>query len=411
MASGTFDAAPGISDPHLPDDAPLLLDVTRLIWRRWKSRLPTGIDRVALAYLRHFGPRSQAVVQHKRFRRILDSRASKDLFDLLSTPGEHFKRRMITGAFKHAGGLNGRGRGRFYLNVGHTGLDSPGFRAWIRNADVRPIYLTHDIIPISHPQFARPGEDQRHRERMVTVLKTAAGVIGNSQATLDELARFAAAEQLAMPPAIVAWLGTDPLPAVPTQQHSGRATFVTVGTIEGRKNHLLLLSVWQRLIERLGDAAPRLLIIGQRGWEAEDAFQRLDRDETLRQSVVELGRCGDTELAEHLASARALLFPSFAEGYGLPLIEALAAGVPVIASDLPVFRELCGAIPTYADPTDEKGWETAILDYARPDSASREAQRQRLSGFRAPDWATHFSIVEGWLAHLASSQAAPASTE
>ena len=213
-----------------------------------------------------------------------------------------------------------------------------------------------------------------------------------------------------MPPAVVAWLGTDPLPIGSADDPPARPTFVTVGTIEARKNHLLLLDVWSRLAERLGDQTPRLLIIGQRGWEADEVFERLDKDETLHGHVVELSRCSDDELVHHLSSARALLFPSFVEGYGLPLIEALDAGVPVIASDLPVFRELCGTIPTYLHPADKAGWEAAILDYAEPDSASRTAQIERLRGFVAPDWKQHFAIVEAWLDDLASSQGAPAST-
>jgi glycosyltransferase involved in cell wall biosynthesis len=151
------------------------------------------------------------------------------------------------------------------------------------------------------------------------------------------------------------------------------------------------------LIDRLGTSAPRLLIIGQRGWEAESVFNLLDRSEKLRGHVVELSGCSDQELANHLASARALLFPSLAEGYGLPLVEAFARGVPVIVSDLPVFREIAGDMPTYLDPADEAGWEAAILDYAQLDSATRAAQVERIRSFRQPEWNGHFEIVERWL--------------
>jgi glycosyltransferase involved in cell wall biosynthesis len=379
----------------------LLLDVTRLVWRRWKGRLPTGIDRVALAYLDHFGGQSQAVIQHDRFRRILDPKASQELFALLRAPAGWFKAALLGGILRNLAHLHGDGRGRLYLNVGHTGLNSFGFRSWVRRSDVRPVYLVHDLIPITHPQFARAGEDARHRERVLTMLTTAAGVIGNSQVTLDELAGFAGQGSLPTPPTVAARLGTDPLPTAAGSNPPARPTFVTLGTIEARKNHLLLLNVWSRLVERFGDQAPKLLIIGQRGWEAEAVFDRLDRDEALRGHVVELGRCTDRELAQHLRSARALLFPSFAEGYGLPLVEALAAGVPAIASDLHVFRELCGTIPTYLDPHDEAGWEAAILDYARSDSPARSAQMRRMEGFAAPTWAAHFSTVENWLRTLA----------
>src|SRR5580698_988440 len=94
--------------------------------------------------------------------------------------------------------------------------------------------------------------------------------------------------------------------------------FVILGTIEPRKNHWLLLQVWRRLVERLGDRTPRLVVIGQRGWECENAVDMLERCEELRGVVTELPACPDVELTSYLRHARALLFPSFAEGYGMP---------------------------------------------------------------------------------------------
>jgi glycosyltransferase involved in cell wall biosynthesis len=381
------------------DDAPYLLDVTRLIWRRWKGRFPTGIDRVCLAYLRQFGGRAQAVIQHNHFRRILDRCASRALFDLLEGPPDRFRRQLPGGVLRNLRGLNAEGHGRLYLNIGHTGLDSPGFRDWVGRSNVRPVYLVHDLIPITHPEFCRAGEADRHRRRIRTVLTTAAGVIGNSQATLDELTFFAREEQLPKPQGISAWLGSDPLPA-PTASESDRPTFVVLSTIEARKNHLMLLRIWSKLIDELGSQAPRLLIIGQRGWEAEPVFDLLDHSEKLRGHVVELSRCSDSQLSDHLASARALLFPSLAEGYGLPLVEALGIGVPVIASDLPVFREIGADIPTYLEPRDEHAWRAAILDYSREDSAERQSQLRRMKAFKAPSWTSHFATVEGWLKSL-----------
>jgi glycosyltransferase involved in cell wall biosynthesis len=386
--------------PLVTDEAPYLLDVTRLIWRRWKGRLPTGIDRVCLAYLRHFGGRAQAIVQHRYFRRILDRDASRELFALLEEPSDQFRAKLPLGSLRHLSGLNAGGNGRLYLNIGHTGLNSPGFRTWAKRTAVRPIYLVHDLIPITHPQFCRAGEADRHRERIRTVLDTAAGVIANSKATLDELAAFAEHEALPMPPVQTAWLGGDPLPGPRQIITPSRPTFVVIGTIEGRKNHQMLLRIWSRLVDRFGSAAPRLLIVGQRGWEAEPVFEILDRSEKLHGHIVELRRCPDEELAEHLASSRALLFPSLAEGYGLPIIEALGLGVPVIASDLPVFHEIGGDIPTLLDPLDEAGWEEAILEYSKPDSSARSAQMERMKGYHPPTWENHFAQVEHWLASL-----------
>lgn len=381
------------------NDAPLLLDVSRLIWRRWVGRHATGIDRVCLAYLDHFAARAQAVVQYKGFRRILDEPSSAALFAMLANPPPHFRRAVAAALVSAAAGPACPGRGRLYLNIGHTGLDRHGFRKWAIEADVRAIYFIHDLIPITHPELCRAGEYERHVLRMRSALETATGVIGNSQATLDELAAFARAESLPFPPGVAAWLGATALERVPAAPPD-RPTFVVVGTIEGRKNHLMLLNIWSRLVDRLGEAAPRLLLIGQRGWAAEDVFHKLDTDQRLATSVQELDRCSDEQMANHLATSRALLFPSKIEGFGLPLVEALGLGVPVIASDLPVFREIGHGVPTFIAPTDEGAWEAAILDFASDASSERAAQLGRMKHFRLHDWDAHFRQVEAWLSSI-----------
>jgi len=344
-------------------------------------------------------------VQHPRYRRILDRRSSKMLFELLREPPRRFRTGLVRGAVRQLGGRACDGGGRLYLNIGHTGLDRDGISQWVKDSAVRPVYFVHDLIPLTHPEFCRAGETERHARRMRTVLSTAAGVIGNSQATLDDLAQFASEQGLPTPPSVAAWLGTPRIEPA-RGQVPDRPTFVVLGTIEARKNHLLLLRIWSKLIARLGEQAPRLLIIGHRGWVANEVFRRLDEDPTLRGHVVELNRCPDEKMAAHLTNARALLFPSKAEGYGLPLVEALALGVPVIASGLPAFREIGQGIPLLLDPEDEASWESAILDFSQPTSAARAEQLDRLSGFRSPTWNDHFRIVEEWLAKIDSGQSA-----
>jgi glycosyltransferase involved in cell wall biosynthesis len=383
----------------------LLLDVSRLIWRRWVGCTPTGIDRVCLAYLERFGAGALAMVQRRRWRGVLDDKASKDLFALLREPGPDFRARLV----RQAAGwplrrvAEAKLEGALYLNIGHTGLDEPSLADWIRRHRLKAVYFVHDLIPLTHPEYCREGESERHQRRMATVLASAAGVIGNSRHTLGELSAFARRTGRAMPPAVAALLGSEQLAAEPereAQEPSGRSHFVALGTIEGRKNHLLLLQLWLRLGEELGERVPRLLIVGRRGWEAEQVLDLLDRSAQLRRNVVELSDCSDGEVAGLLRSARALLFPSFAEGYGLPVAEALRNGTPVIASDLDVFREIAGNVPDYLDPLDGPAWRQAILDYSADPSPRREAQLERLKELELPSWRAHFEAVEPWLARL-----------
>lgn len=378
-----------------------LIDVSRLIWRVWTGRHPTGIDRVCLAYLDHFGPRAQAVLQRNGLLRILTPRQSDRLFALLLRGGREFRKGfalMLPGIALRGTG-NGDCEGRIYLNIGHTGLDEPSLPDWVRRRRIKAVYLIHDLIPITHPEFCREGEAEKHLVRMAHVLDSATGIIANSQVTLDEFANHARRQGKTMPASTSAWISGNPIPEGTSRSAMDRPYFVAVGTIEGRKNHILLLKIWQYLVEQLGSEAPRLLIIGQRGWEAEHALAMLDRNPALRGPVRELGDCDDVELARLIAGARALLMPSFAEGFGLPVVEALQLGTPVIASDLPVFREIAGDIPTYLDPTDGAGWQREILAFQR-DCPERVRQLATMQGYRAPDWAQHFVKVEAWLKTL-----------
>lgn len=385
----------------MPD---IYLDVSRIIWRNATGRMPTGIDRICHAYLDHYQSRASAVVQHKGLRHSLPDTLSRDLFALLQDRDADVKRhvaRIIGQSVLHRRPTKSGSRA-IYLNVGHTGLEQPGLAAWAKKAGLRPVMLVADLIPISHPEFCRPGEKEKHESRMRNLLETGEGVIGISHDTLAALRGFADRISMPMPPALAAHLGIGSLSSsgdgfgdAPVQ----RPYFVVLGTIEGRKNHMLILNIWRELVRRYGDAAPQLVIIGQRGWECEQVVDLLERCEALRGHVIEMPRLSDADVSRYLHHARALLFPSFVEGYGMPLVEALALGTPVLASDLDVFRELAGTVPEYFSPVDGLGWMSAIMDYATSDSLRRTAQVKRMKHYRAPTWAEHFRQVDAWLAN------------
>ncbi|WP_203564001.1 glycosyltransferase family 1 protein [Deefgea sp. CFH1-16] len=270
----------------------------------------------------------------------------------------------------------------------------------LASIQARPLFFVHDLIPISHPEYCRPGELQRHQLRMQTVLTYAHAVVVNSQATLDELRAFALAQALPMPPAAVAWLAAADLPLQALPRPVPGPYFVMLGTIEARKNHAFILQLWRQLVLRLGAAAPKLVIIGQRGWECENALDLLERCPALQGHVLEIGRCTDIELAAYLQHGQALLFPSFAEGFGMPIVEAFAQKLPVLCSDLPAFHEIAGDIPEYVDPLDGARWLALIGDYCDSQHPLRVAQLARMAGFVAPTWADHFVVVDQLLASL-----------
>jgi glycosyltransferase involved in cell wall biosynthesis len=383
----------------------ILIDVTRVLGRSYKGRLPTGVDRVCLAYVHNYGARARAMVHVAGFGLVLPKSESAQMFRWLLAPrGKQQLARILFMALLK-GAWRQRVAGQFLLNVGHTGLERDDYPRMLQRLQVKPIFFIHDLIPISHPEFCRAGERDRHLTRINQALAIGHGCITNSQATLNALLAYAQEKRKSVPASTVAPLAPGALIAHTDGKPMVTPYFVILGTIEPRKNHWMILQIWRDLIERFGTQAPRLFVIGQRGWECESVVDMLERCDHLRGFVIERSDCSDAELAEYMLSARALLFPSFAEGYGLPLVEALSMGVPVIASELDAFKEIAGPIPEYADALDGKRWAELIMKYSRTDSPLRLAQNKRLEGYVAPTWPDHFAEVDALLAQLNEASA------
>ena len=116
--------------------------------------------------------------------------------------------------------------------------------------------------------------------------------------------------------------------------------------------------------------------------------------------MVEVSGLSTHGLAALTRSCTALLMPSFTEGYGIPIVEAAASGVPVIASDIAVHREIARGFADFLPPLDGLGWMRVIADLSLPDSPLRGSLAARLDGYVAPTWAAHFQPVDALLATL-----------
>lgn len=272
-----------------------------------------------------------------------------------------------------------------YLNVGHQNLTRERVEL-LRSAGWRSVAMIHDTHPVDLPQFAGPGSRDRF-QAFLNAATQADIVLSNSQDTARHLTPYLAKEKIVTAP-----LGVGPpRPATfkPARVDGRRGAFLCIGTIEPRKNHAMLLDIWCSL----GTEAPHLRIVGRRGWRNEAVFRRLETDETIGKTVFEVGAIDDAQLAEEICSARAVLMPSLAEGYGLPVAEALSLGTPVIASDLPALHEVGGAVPHWLPPNDPRAWKAAILEFGKCPSPVRDAQLDRLRSWTPPTWQAHFAIV------------------
>lgn len=402
--------------------AAIVLDISRLAARAGMAT-PTGIDRVELAYAQYliaaqrpaffvaaFGWRGLVPLPRGAVERYVAALA--ELWREGSGGRRRWRARSSALRLRLGSFTRGRRSGLkqlqqaaaqpVYLLVSHHHLEKRRlFRTLQRRYGMPFVCLIHDLIPAQFPEYARPGQGERHRRRVETAAAFADAMIVPSKATGEALQPYLDRAGRA-PPVLAASFGVEAANLAPaTRIAPSRPYFVCLGTIEARKNHLLLLNLWRDLAAEHGPETPELLLIGRRGWEIENTIDMLDRCPGLRGVVRELSEISDGESGRLIKDARALLLPSFAEGFGFPLAEALALGTPVLASSVAAMRELGAGVPEYLAPHDGAAWRAAIRDYAADPSPRRDAQLRRLAGWRPPRWSDHFAAVESLIADLA----------
>jgi glycosyltransferase involved in cell wall biosynthesis len=404
----------------------LLLDISRLIWRA-RRRSPTGIDRVELAYAQHFLSADRerpayAVLHLFGFLFAVSRDAGGCFIEQLAVRWQgsasttrqpsiisiYF--RLLSSAWFFGFGLRRELRrypgSPIFLVVSHHHLAYGHTIDRIRRSlKARTACFIHDLIPIEYPEYFEPGWEERYWRLSGNIGRLFDAVIANSESTARSVRAYSEKQEASRATVRIAAPGVHafPQPQKACTTERDRPYFAVLGTIEPRKNHLLLLNLWSRLASTVA-VPPRLLVIGARGWENEQVLDMLERSRRLRGLVEEHNGLSDAEVGSLLTHARAVLLPSFVEGFGLPLAEALASGLPALCSDIPAFREVGRDVPEYLDPLDLPGWADAVLDYTRPDSVRRATQMRRLSHWRAPRWADHFTVVEQLLGDLDTGQ-------
>jgi glycosyltransferase involved in cell wall biosynthesis len=248
------------------------------------------------------------------------------------------------------------------------------------DAKVKFVQLVYDLIPVRNPEFLPKATITMFEDWLVTLNRCADVLITNASVTRDDLAAFAEAAHLpafrdirivplaheflkaradGSKPAI----GENaPYAAVRTPVlHAARLPFaLCVGTQEIRKNNWGLAQVWEELKRKRGYDLPRLVFAGRDGWRNDEFKALLKRTDHLGGFILTLNDATDDELAYLYEKCLFSVFPSYAEGWGLPIGESLWFGKPVITSNLSSMPEVAGACADYADPYELRTLETAV---------------------------------------------------
>jgi alpha-1,3-rhamnosyl/mannosyltransferase len=255
------------------------------------------------------------------------------------------------------------------------------------------VATVHDLAYLRHPETVAPATRELLSRRMGRVFFDAAAILTPSEAVRGEIVAAGLA-----PASRVRAVHHGPGGGDAGRPGAGGAHppdwaperyALFVGTLEPRKGVDTLLAAWRRLRRAAassgtGLSLPDLVLVGGPGW-MDEALARSLEVGVSEGWLHRPGYVSGAELAALYRAASLLAAPSLYEGFGLPLLEALAAGTPVVASDLPVFREVAGDAALYAPPGRPDRWAEQIARLlADPALAARLAEggRERAAAFR-----------------------------
>ncbi len=232
--------------------------------------------------------------------------------------------------------------------------------------------VIYDLIPITHNQFCDKFLVEVFKEWFYDSLEYVDGYVAISNTVKNDLVTFLNnefGEKVEKKKFDYFLLGSDfsynknkedkireKLPNI----FKDGSTYIIVSTVEPRKNHKYLLDVFDSLWSKNIDI--NLCIIGRVGWEVEDLMERINNHRELNQKLLIYSDLNDNELLYCYKNAKMLLFPSIVEGFGLPIVESLSNGLPVLASDTPIHREVGGDKIGYFDISDFNDLSNQIIE-------------------------------------------------
>lgn len=266
---------------------------------------------------------------------------------------------------------------------------APVFNA-VRQFGGRIVTVIYDLIPLRMPQYCSAGLVTVFQSWFAQAVAHSDMLLCISRAVRDDVSAYL--EEHSMRPAhplrLDYWqLGADIMPSG-LDQHirpevAAMATdtttplFLVVGTIEPRKGHSGVLDAFDALWA--GGSKVRLCLAGKEGWEVAPLMQRIRHHPQLGTRLFFVEHFSDAEINLCYAAAHALIAGSVAEGYGLPIVEAAQHKVPVIATDIAVFREVAGTGAAYFPLGDRAALMALVTEFSTLDRSVREAMAARVS--------------------------------
>jgi glycosyltransferase involved in cell wall biosynthesis len=271
---------------------------------------------------------------------------------------------------------------RLDLDVLHATIPLPLAR--YRFPDhIKIVATIHDMAAFSNPRWFSLAGARRTQFDTKCVVDASSHLIAVSTSTKQEVIQYFDVPEHQIS---VVYEGAPTPDVLVTDAMMRQPFFLCVGTVEPRKNLTTVLTAYQSLKNQTRDV-PKLVIAGRKGWGDTALVNLIDRY-SLRNDVFLLGYISDQQLATLYYLAEALLYPSFYEGFGLPVIEAMAYGCPVITSNVSSLPEIAGSAAILIDPYTSSELCRAMYDLLKNPERRRLLQRRGIERAAQFSWQT-----------------------
>ena len=261
----------------------------------------------------------------------------------------------------------------------------------LKNNGVKIAVYVYDIIPIIYPQFTDSNTLLKFMSYISAVLQYADMVFVSTKTTQDRLNGLS--DQLNLPPVkcCVTWLGADFATSDDIDKSISKEVkdvvsrgkyILAVGTIEPRKNHKLLLDAYDA---GLADLGINIVFAGRIGWKVEDIIARISSHPQKGTGVFLLEKQNNASIKYLYENAFIVAFPTFDEGFGLPLVEALQNNVVTLSSDAEVLKEVGGKYCDYFNPTDVDSFISLVKKYYT-DQEEYKKQKELIKQYNPITW-------------------------
>lgn len=283
--------------------------------------------------------------------------------------------------------------------------------ARMRRRGVKIILFVHDLIQIDFPQYVSADANEKFLRSFLDIMSSVTLVLTNSDYVLHQVEQFLHTRLAVSLPVSTVKLPTE-LQKIPNKTAeiedfvkviAEKEFALCVSTIEIRKNHIYILKIWEKLRRIKGLSVPNLVWVGKWGWQIDDLREYIETIEDRHEWLFLLHNISDSSLQYLYEKSLLTVYPSFAEGWGLPVGESLSYGKPCFASNTTSIPEVGGALVQYFDPYDIKNGFNLFKNALKDRKLLKNLANNIRKNFKIRTWEEYSSEFYGKIcAHIAS---------